>query len=155
MISGAIDTMSKAIKPTTKGNVSSGLIAGSFLFSSVIILWSFSAPFRATTNARILPPVSQPKSRGWRQSAAQQPVDASQVRARAIHMDRELMNQLAEKQQKAFPSVPGVREVKENWLRRVERADAEVHSLRSARPGSIEAEYRDSLVEKLRDAPLE
>ena len=70
-------------------------------------------------------------------------------------MDRELMNQLAEKQQKAFPSVPGVREVKENWLRRVERADAEVHSLRSARPGSIEAEYRDSLVEKLRDAPLE
>lgn len=150
-----IPSYATEITPPKKSKGSKLWITASFLLSGTILAWTFSAPFRASNSTEILSSSPQSGSPDLITSGHKHRLHASEVRALAMEMDREFMNQLAERREQAFPPVPGAKTVKENWGRRVDRAREELRRLESARPGSLESDYRDSLADKLRDAPLE
>ena len=143
------------VTPPKKSKGSKFWITASFLVSGTILIWAFSAPFRAGNSSQILSSAPDSGAPELITSADHHRLHASEVRAIAREMDQEFMKQLAERQQQAFPPVPGAEAVKQSWVGRVDRAREELRTLQTARPGSLERAYRDSLAEKLKDAPLE
>lgn len=64
------------------------------------------------------------------------------------------MKQLAERLEQASAPVSAADAVKEYGGSRVDRARKELRTLQSTRDGSLESVDRDSLADKLEDAPL-
>ena len=139
-----IPSHANEITEPKKSSGSKVWITASFLLSGTILIWAFSTPFRAGKNQAIS---SANGSHDLIDSADQRQLKASEVRAHALEMDREFMTQLDKRRKLAFPEVPGQEEVKRHWVRRVGRAREQLKSLQSASPGTLEAEYRDSLAE--------
>ncbi|MGI9472105.1 MAG: hypothetical protein ACR2NZ_11260 [Rubripirellula sp.] len=148
-------TSSPDLNERRKSNSTVLWIAASFLLSGCILAWAFSAPFRDHGRSGV---IASSSDRGATEIADQtnsRRFHSETVRADAIAKDRKFMKALAKQRALDFPKVPGEVEVRENWVRRVNRAKREIDSLRAAKPGSIEQERRQELGEKLRDAPVE
>lgn len=126
----------------------------SFLLSTVLLVWSFTLPFRqsdglihALGDAEDLVPVSATEVVHHRQLQADEFLKAAKA------LDAELMHLVQEKNR--TEEKPGIVQSRRNWDRHVESVERQLKQLGKPEKGTLEWRYQQELLEATDDGPME
>ena len=129
----------------------------SFTLSGLILGWAFSLPFRLSGTSLVSSAKAAEQNEAFRQleQIQERRSNADEFRQAAIALDEKFMQSIREKRdaEKNRPR-PGINESRERWQKHVTLVNNELRAFRHAKEGTVEWEYRQSLLKSLDDGPL-
>jgi len=133
-------------------------IGVSILGSVIVLVGSFTVPFRQNEPFFVKSaPKALVKSVSRSVAPPVAPITEKSSNQRLLNeieaLEAHFMEQVRAKQQRA-DNLPTRQEMRQHWRKIEARRQARIRSLAAAQPGSLEAQYRQELVEAAADGPL-
>lgn len=131
-------------------------IALSFTLSALILGWAFSLPFSQSGTSLVSSAKAEEQSETFVRSEqiVERRSSAEEFRQAAIALDEKFMKSIRKQRDADNYTRPGLSDSRERWQSHVKSVKKELGSLRQAKKGTVEWEYRQSLLRSLEDAPL-
>jgi hypothetical protein len=123
----------------------------SFLLSTVILGWSFTLPFRQAGKTMVSSE-QHAEQVDLTDVVRQRQTSAEEFRDAAIALDQEFMRSLAKRNQPKR-DLPGIEHTKRAWQRHQKLVETQVRQLKNAEEGTLEASYRQELINSFEDGP--
>jgi hypothetical protein len=145
----------KIAKANQRSKSSKVWIALSFTLSALILVWAFSLPFRQSSTSLVSSTNAEEPSDAFRRSAqiAQRRSNAEEFRQAAIALDKKFMQSIRKKRDAENRPRPGINDSRERWQRHVKSVNRELRAFRNAKEGTLEWDYRQTLLRSLEDGP--
>lgn len=130
-------------------------IALSFTLSALILGWAFSIPFQQSSASMASSAIAKEFGEALDRSAPTTGGRSSgeEFRQAAIELDKKFMQSLQRHRERANRPRPGINESRVHWQRRMETVSRQLENYRDAEKGSVEWEYKQSLLKSLEDRP--